>query len=62
MRQLPVRFKHDYEFPHTSSVKLARASFTMLLDLVRINVNWKRGRYRSDELSRRVESTVYAID
>ncbi len=44
-----------------SSVAMLSASLQMLGDLLRINRNWKRGRYDSDALRNRVADKVYAI-
>ncbi len=45
----------------TSSVAMLSASLQMLGDLLRINRNWKHGRYESQALRSRVADKVYAI-
>ncbi len=44
-----------------SSVAMVSASLQMLGDLLRINRNWKRGRYDSQALRNRMAEKVYAI-
>lgn len=58
--QLPVKFEDRHTGP-PSSVVLIPSSLRMLLDLLRINRNWKAGRYDNPELRQRIEQTVYTI-
>ena len=60
--QLPVAFAESYEFPETSTIRIVRTSFKMLGDLIRINLNWKRGCYTSSKLAERIDHQIYRIN
>lgn len=60
--QIPVRFARTYEFPQTSSVRIVRSSLKMFADLIKINFNWKTGKYQNHELASQVERSVYSIE
>lgn len=60
--QISVKFGRNYEFPRDSSIRVLKSSFKMLLDLIRINFNWKSGKYRHPELISRVDQSLYLID
>ncbi len=59
--QIPVRFIREHQFPEESSIKLIRSSLQMIFDLLRINLRWKRGYYKSDALEKRIDDQVYTI-
>lgn len=59
--QVPVRFENEHQFPEESSIKILRSSFTMMLDLIRINLRWKRGKYKNSLLEKRIDDQIYTI-
>lgn len=60
--QLPIMFSESYKFPESSTIRLVRTSLKMFGDLVRINLNWKRGRYASSALASRIDRQIYRIN
>lgn len=60
IERVPVHFI-DEAADMSSSVNLIASSLHMLKDLLRINWNWKRGRYESAELRRRNEEYAYTV-
>jgi dolichyl-phosphate beta-glucosyltransferase len=60
IKAIPVAFQN---LPDSSSstVSLIRSSLNMFWDLIRINLNWHRGRYQSRALLDRVEKERYLI-
>lgn len=60
IEQLPVESLHRI-MEYVSTVSMLPSSLQMLRDLIRINWNWKAGRYTSPTLQRRVEEKMYAI-
>lgn len=59
--QVPVVFENQYTFPTTSSLNLVKESLQMFKDVMKIYINWKKGRYRSPELIARVNLSQYKI-
>ena len=59
--QVPVAFSENHNFPTSSTISFFKSSFFMLCDLFRINWNWKRGIYKSDELKKSIDDQVYKI-
>ncbi len=59
--QLPVRFVGRPAVPPGSSVSLWRTTPTMLVDLIKINVGWKLGWYKSALFERQVDERGYSI-
>lgn len=62
VRQIPVRFSNNHQPPEHSSVNLFKNSVVMVIDLFRINLNWKRGLYRSNPLSAMICKKTYVVD
>lgn len=61
VHQVPIAFAPGYEFPKTSTIRFMQTSFSMLCDLLRINLNWKCGLYESKALSARIDGQIYQI-
>lgn len=59
--QVPITFDRNYDFPQTSTIRIVRTSLKMLRDLLRINFNWKTGRYRSAVLAGNIDKQIYKI-
>jgi dolichyl-phosphate beta-glucosyltransferase len=59
--QLPVIFDDRHMLPKHSTINILRTPWIMLYDLLRINLNWKRGRYKHVSLMQRVTKNVYRI-
>lgn len=61
IKQVPVSFHQPREDIPESSVKLIRHSLLMVLELLKINLNWRRNVYRSPQLEAKVEKEIYVI-
>lgn len=59
--QIPISYPKHYSYPETSTVRIIRSSLSMILALLKINWNWKTGRYRSAKLIQRLNDTVYEL-
>ena len=58
--QLPVR-KVDH-LPEGTSIRFTRHLLPTVLELVRINLRWKRGYYKHPLLEKRIDDMVFVID
>jgi dolichyl-phosphate beta-glucosyltransferase len=61
IKQIPVSYPKEYSFPEESRVRVIRHSILMLIDLIKINFNWKRGKYFSKELSESIDRDSFEI-
>ena len=60
IEQVPVEFTQR-QADYASSVTMLPASVQMFLDLLRINRNWKSGRYNTPALQARRQGNVHVI-
>jgi len=61
VHQIPIIFSAGYEQPGASTVNLLKSSLDMFFDLLRVNINWKRGNYDDPILEKRVDQETYRI-
>lgn len=62
IQQVPISFQKAREEVPESSVKLLRHSLAMIVELLKINLNWRRNVYRSPSLESKVEKEIYVIN
>ena len=61
VKQIPISYPKTYLFPEDSRVRIFKHSILMLIDLIKINLNWKKGKYYSKALSDSIESDSFEI-
>ncbi len=62
IKQVPVEFDRSHSFPNYSSVQLLSHSLAMIGEVIKINLNWKNGRYLSEGLLKPVNETIYRVN
>jgi dolichyl-phosphate beta-glucosyltransferase len=58
IKQIPIEVS---KLSSATTVSILRSSLAMIVDLFRININWKTGRYSQSQLISRIESDVYVV-